>query len=203
MSEPRTRTHRRRDHTRRALIVATQELLAEQGPTVSVQAITDRADVGVGSLYNHFGDKETLFAAAGAAAFEDFEAWMVAGTGGLADPAERFATRVRLIAGCPATHPVTARLAVEPAATRTRGLVNADYALRDVLDVLDSRGLAHTNPEALLVLASGAAMSLLVAASASGRTDVEQNAAVAEAAMLALGLDPADAADVAHRPLPS
>lgn len=192
----------RRDRTRRALLNAARDALAEQGPTASVQSITDRAGVGVGSLYNHFGTKDALFAAAGADAFDEFEGWMLAGTDRLADPAERFAARVRLVAGCPTTHPVTARLAVEPAATRVRGLVNPDHALRDVHDVLASRGLTHANPEALLILASGVAMSLLVAATTSGCSDPERNAVVAEAAMLALGLAPDDATDVAHRPLP-
>ena len=63
------RLDRRKALTRAALIAAAQGFLAEQGRTdVSIQEITEAADVGFGSFYNHFTSKVRGFAAA----MEDF-----------------------------------------------------------------------------------------------------------------------------------
>ncbi|MYS93424.1 MULTISPECIES: helix-turn-helix domain-containing protein, partial [Streptomyces] len=59
---PSNRFERRRAETRRALIHAARQILAETGDTsASIQAIAERADVGFGSFYNHFESKTELF----------------------------------------------------------------------------------------------------------------------------------------------
>lgn len=56
-----TRHQRRRLETRRKLQQALQELVLEKGyESVSIQEITDRADLGRGTFYVHFHDKEEL-----------------------------------------------------------------------------------------------------------------------------------------------
>jgi len=56
-----TRHQRRRLETRRKLQQAMQELVLEKGyEAVSIQEITDRADLGRGTFYVHFHDKEEL-----------------------------------------------------------------------------------------------------------------------------------------------
>jgi TetR/AcrR family transcriptional regulator, repressor for neighboring sulfatase len=47
-----------------ALAAATQDLLAEKGPTFSVREVADRAGVNQGLIYRHFGSKEKLITAA-------------------------------------------------------------------------------------------------------------------------------------------
>jgi len=60
-----SRTDRRREDTRRRLIKATYEIVAERGlEGLVIQDITARADVGYGSFYNHFPSKEAIVAAA-------------------------------------------------------------------------------------------------------------------------------------------
>ena len=56
-----TRFDRRRAQTRSALIAAAQELLVEGRTSVPIQEVTERADVGIGTFYNHFDSKEQLF----------------------------------------------------------------------------------------------------------------------------------------------
>jgi AcrR family transcriptional regulator len=52
---------RRRDRTRAKLIAATRELVAEKGVTgLRVSEITERAEVALGSFYNHFESKDEL-----------------------------------------------------------------------------------------------------------------------------------------------
>ena len=56
-----TRLDRRKARTRRALVDAARRIVADRGTTqVSIQDITDEADVGFGSFYNHFESKDDL-----------------------------------------------------------------------------------------------------------------------------------------------
>ena len=55
---------RRRLETRARLVRAARDLMARKGVgATSIQEITDAADVGFGSFYNHFDSKETIAAA--------------------------------------------------------------------------------------------------------------------------------------------
>ncbi|MFH8366442.1 TetR/AcrR family transcriptional regulator [Streptomyces sp. NPDC018031] len=106
-----TRTDRRRARTRGALIAAARSILSDQGPAdVSIQQITNRADVGFGSFYNHFGSKAELFEAAVADAMEEYGALLDERTAHLGDPAEVFAVGVRLTGRLADTHPQVARI---------------------------------------------------------------------------------------------
>ncbi|WP_222110077.1 TetR/AcrR family transcriptional regulator [Streptomyces cupreus] len=55
------RVDRRKARTRSALVCAAQRLLAEGRTDVPIQEITEFADIGVGSFYNHFDSKDELF----------------------------------------------------------------------------------------------------------------------------------------------
>jgi AcrR family transcriptional regulator len=72
-----SRVERRKQQTRAALIAAAQRIYAERGSTdASIQQITDAADVGFGSFYNHFASKTELFDTAIAATLEEHAAWL-------------------------------------------------------------------------------------------------------------------------------
>lgn len=202
-SQESPRVARRKERTLAALIAAAQVLLVEQGPFVSVQAITDRADVATGSFYNYFADKPELFAAAYRAASELFVTDLVACTEDVEDPATRLCMRIRLTARSPRTHPVVAALAITADMERTAPLVNPVGAKADIDATLESRDLTHPDPTALLLLVSGAAMNLVSQGVIHGPVDDARIDAVAEAAMLAMGLDAAEAHEMSHRPLPA
>ena len=56
-----SRLDRRKARTRQALIDAAVRLIAEgRGDRASIQEITEEADIGFGSFYNHFDSKEAL-----------------------------------------------------------------------------------------------------------------------------------------------
>lgn len=58
---PLTRHQRHRLKTRKGIIQAAVELVLEKGyDTVTIQDITDRADIGRGTFYIHFKDKEEV-----------------------------------------------------------------------------------------------------------------------------------------------
>jgi AcrR family transcriptional regulator len=91
-----SRLDRRKAQTRAALIRAAQTFIAEGKLNVAVLEITQAADVGMGSFYNHFETKEQLFQAATEAALELHGAFLDELTKGLTDPAEIFAQSFRL-----------------------------------------------------------------------------------------------------------
>ena len=63
-NDPVNRLERRKQRTRAALIQAAQAFIAAGKFNVPVLEITQAADVGMGSFYNHFDSKEELFEAA-------------------------------------------------------------------------------------------------------------------------------------------
>src|SRR6185437_12841485 len=104
------RLDRRKARTRAALINAGRQLLARGGAEASIQEITDLADVGFGSFYNHFATKAELFEAAVAETLEEHGAMLDEITASLEDPAEVFAASVRLTVRLHKTHPQIARI---------------------------------------------------------------------------------------------
>lgn len=60
-AEVMTRTERRQERTRRALIGALRKLVAEKGvEAVTIREIVENADVALGSFYSYFDSKEVL-----------------------------------------------------------------------------------------------------------------------------------------------
>jgi AcrR family transcriptional regulator len=82
---------RRKARTRAALVRAAQAYIAAGKTNVPILEITEAADVGLGSFYNHFDTKEELFHAAVDDALDAFGAILDELTVGLTDPAEVFA----------------------------------------------------------------------------------------------------------------
>ena len=106
-SSPRvSRLDRRKARTRQALIDAAARLIAEgRGDRASIQEITDEADVGFGSFYNHFDSKEQLFQAAAEEVLERWGQMIDRASADLTDPAERFAAGLRITGRLGWTHP--------------------------------------------------------------------------------------------------
>jgi AcrR family transcriptional regulator len=153
---------RRKARTRAALIRAAQTLIAEGRTDVPILEITQEADVGLGSFYNHFETKEQLFDAAVEAVMDAYGQLLDKLTADIADPAEVFAASFRL----------TGRLhRREPELSRV--------LLNNVLRLLSaSDGLA---PRARRDIQAG------VAAGCFDVTDLDVAVAMAASALIALG----------------
>ncbi len=93
----RKRAERRREDTRRRLVKATYEIIAERGfDSLVIQDITQRADVGYGSFYNHFASKEAIVSAAIDAAHLRTKHMYESLDGLTEDRVEAFATDLRM-----------------------------------------------------------------------------------------------------------
>ena len=90
------RLERRKAHTRAALISAAQRFIAAGNPNVPILEITQAADVGLGSFYNHFQSKEELFEAAVEEVLELLGTLLDQLSADIEDPAEGFAQSFRL-----------------------------------------------------------------------------------------------------------
>ncbi len=74
MNTPPSRHERRRLQTRKLLIETTMQLVLEKGyDAISIQEITDRADLGRGTFYIHFKDKEEVVWTAFRELFQELE----------------------------------------------------------------------------------------------------------------------------------
>ncbi|RKU03534.1 TetR family transcriptional regulator [Burkholderia sp. Nafp2/4-1b] len=87
---------RRKRETRSRLIDAALVLMAEKGMEgVAINEITEAADVGLGSFYNHFESKEAIHAAVLESVFEEFADTLDRMAADLTDPAETIAVALR------------------------------------------------------------------------------------------------------------
>lgn len=87
---------RRKLQTRQRLLDAALSLMSSRGMEgVAINEITDRADVGFGSFYNHFESKEAIYAVLIDTFFEEFADALEESTADLEDPAEIIAVSIR------------------------------------------------------------------------------------------------------------
>lgn len=201
----RKRGERRKAQTRAALIRAAQQLLAEDRTNVPILEITELADVGMGSFYNHFATKEELFQAAVEAALELQGAVLDAWSVDLEDPAEVFARSFRLVGRI---HRVEPRLS---AVILSRGMaaISSEYglgprALRDIARGCETGRFTVADPYPALLIAGGAALALGQAIhDHPERDDAELTDKVTEDVLRMLGVPPQDAAAICRSPLPS
>lgn len=201
-----SRLDRRKARTRAALIAAAQRLLAEQGRAeVSIQEITDAADVGFGSFYNHFTSKDELFDAAVALTLEEHGALLDSVVGDLEDPAEIFAASVRLTGRLQRIHPQMAGILVRtglPYLTSDRGL--APQATRDLQAAADSGRLDIGDPQIAVAMVGGALLGVLHLLETRPELDAGRVTDELAARLLCMfGLPRAEAQEIATRPLPA
>jgi AcrR family transcriptional regulator len=101
-----SRLDRRKARTRRALIEAAVRLIAEgRGDRASIAEITEAADIGFGSFYNHFDSKEQLFQTAAEEVMERWGQMIDRASTSVSDPAEVFAVGLRISGRLGWTHP--------------------------------------------------------------------------------------------------
>src|SRR5690348_15222699 len=104
-----SRLDRRKARTRQALVDAAVRLIAAgRGERASIQEITEEADVGFGSFYNHFASKDELFETASTEVLERWGQMIDGACEGISDPAEVFAVSFRISARLGWTHPEVA-----------------------------------------------------------------------------------------------
>jgi AcrR family transcriptional regulator len=201
-----SRLERRKAQTRQKLVDAARVMLAEDtAGTASIQDITDAADVGFGSFYNHFSSKAELFEAAVEDVLEETGQLLDRLSTDVDDPAAAFARSVRLAVRLAKTHPEMAKVLVRHGMAymdSDRGL--APRAVRDIRDGIAAGRFDVVNPQLAL---AGVAGSLLATLHLSlTEPELVDDAAcdqLAEQLLRMLGIPTDEARALASAPLPA
>jgi AcrR family transcriptional regulator len=200
---PVTRHTRRRLETRARLLRAALELMAHKGiEATTIQEITDAADVGFGSFYNHFESKEAILEAMMAEMVDSWSDVLDGIAAQKADPAEALAASVRY----------TLRKAAKET---TWGwfqyragpwMLHSPHGLGGRLAQRVQRGVnagrfGAEDPQMEAIAVGG---TVLAAISAVLHGEIKKDAPerVATVCLTLLGLPAKEAAEIARRPLP-
>ena len=209
------RTARRKRETHEKLLSAAFRLFGERGvDAVAINEITEAADVGFGSFYNHFTSKEAIYGAVVDQVFGAFGDSLEALTRHIEDPAEVVATCVRHTILRAQAEPVWGgfllREGFKPA-SMTRGL--GLHLLRDVRRGAYSKRFHVHDVEAATLMVGGTVMAVVAAevalatdgaaiAKVAGRRTKDLANRAAVMLLEALGLDRGEAQRIVKRPLP-
>lgn len=202
---PANRLDRRKARTRQALVDAAVRLIAEgRGERASVQEITEAADIGFGSFYNHFTSKEELFETASEEVLERWGQMLDAACADLDDPAEIFAVSLRISGRLAWTHPEVAAYITGAGLAlveTSRGLT--PRAVRDLRAAHAAGRFSFAEAEVALSAVTGGLIALLrLRLQNPGRVSESAVDELAEASLRFLGLRAADARRLARLPLP-
>lgn len=200
-----SRLDRRKARTRQALIDAAVRLIAEgREDRASIQEITDAADIGFGSFYNHFDTKDQLFQTASDEVLERWGQMIDRACAGMSDPAELLAVSLRISGRLGWTHPEIARFltgAGLDVLDTPRGL--APRALRDIKAGQAAGRFTVANAEIALSAVAGGLLGLLRLRQwhpeGIDKASVDQ---LAEASLRMLGVPASEAARIAALDLP-
>ena len=204
-AEPPNRLARRKQQTRAALIAAAQSFIAAGKLNVPVLEITQAADVGMGSFYNHFNSKEELFDAALTEVLDVHGALLDEISDSLDDPAETFARSYRLTGRMFRRRPQESRVLLSSGLTllsSDRGV--APRARRDISAAV-AVGRFHVEDLSLAMAVVGGVLLGLgqLLHDEPDRDDAETVDKVTEHVLTLLGMDVAEAHRICQLPLPA
>ncbi len=194
----------RKERTRAALINAAQSFIADGQLEVPVQDISQTANVGIGSFYNHFDSKEELFRAAINDVIEAQATLLDALTDAIDDPAEKFAARYRLTGRLIRLRPNESRIAI----TLGMRLIMADKGLgprgiRDIGAAVAAGRFTLKDPELAMVISAGSLLALgQLLHDQPDRDDAETADDVTESLLRLFGMAPDEAQRISRVPLP-
>ena len=209
---------RRRRETRSRLLEAALKLMAEKGMEgVAINEITEAADVGFGSFYNHFESKEAIYAAVMEWVFDEFANAIEAVLGEISDPAEVLAVSTRYTVMRALREPLWGQFLVREgfsAGSIDRGLGRRLW--RDIKKGIAAKRLTVADPLMSFASVGGTILGAIALALQLGSQQRQQSATfkelgsdlehlperAAKVALEALGLGRAEAEKVAYRPLP-
>ena len=199
-----SRVDRRKERTRSALLGAACQLLAEGRTNVSIQEITDAADVGFGSFYNHFESKEALFEAAVESTVEEWAQLRDQVVAGFDDPAEVFAASFRMAGRLQRQAPELARALLNSGLgvlTHDQGL--APRARADIVAAARAGRFDIEDPDIALMAAGGSLLGLLHWLDVHPEADAAAlSDEMAERLLRMYGMTKRDARRLCTRPLP-
>jgi AcrR family transcriptional regulator len=154
---------RRKTHDR--LINAALSVMARKGAeAATINDITETADVGFGSFYNHFSSKEEIFAAATAALFDRIGTQIDATTATIPDPCDALAAAIRIFVNTLIAKPEWAQFIIRTMAVPGYKNVGMYPRLfRDIRRIEQSHRLRIADPGTVTYAVGGAMLFMIIA----------------------------------------
>jgi AcrR family transcriptional regulator len=198
-----SRLDRRKARTRRALIDAAARLIAEgRGDRASIQEITDEADIGFGSFYNHFESKEAIVEAVLGEEIAAQGTAVQSVTAGLNDPAEIVAVAHRYFVNRAWSDPDWGWLLIHLDLSQKISLEALGPFARQDLERGIRAGRFRVPNVRVALFATGGALLGVMRDVLDGHAPKDADRHHAEGVLRMLGLAVEDAAEVARRPMP-
>jgi AcrR family transcriptional regulator len=195
-----TRRERRRTQTRTSLVEAGRGLFADQGvEATTIAEITEAADVGFGSFYNHFSSKEEIAEAVLGEALEEQKNELFALIEPITDPAESVAVAHSFLIEQARRSPTFGWLLVRLDASH-RLLIRAlgERARQDIADGV-AAGRFLTADAEVSFFATGGALLLVMRAVLDGELGDDAALRHGEGLLRMLGVDEPEVAEIARR----
>ncbi len=198
-----TRGARRRAQTRTRLLDAAREVMGHKGvDATTIQEITDAADVGFGSFYNHFASKDAVVEALFDDLFVRSEALLGRATVGYTDPARVFTAKVRLFLRGTEDSKVFGWFIVRVGMLRERFQAGLNYRLEQDIQAGMAQGRFAVPDLPTVLSAIRGAVLTVIWDQLEGVAAPDAAELIAEYLLRMLGLDHAEAHAVARLPLP-
>lgn len=198
------RLEQRKARTRAALVRAAQTFIAAGKQNVPILEITQAADVGMGSFYNHFQTKEELFQAAIEDALDAYGAALDQLSTDVDDAAQVFAQSFRLTGRLHRRAPELSKVLLHNGlalAGADKGL--APRARRDIENAVHAGRFTVRDIEVAMVIVAGAALALgQLLHDHPDRDDAATADQVTEDLLRMLGVPANEAHEICRRPLP-
>ena len=201
--EPLGRVERRRARVRQQLLEAAETLMGARGvDAVTVEEITEAADVARRSFYHHFDSKHDLLVPIARARTKSLNRRIDRLIEGVRDPAEAVSVALRhTFRGIP-EDPLCAWFVLRSGLPHDRLLDGiGESGTRDVARGVAAARFAVDNPVAGSTVFVGSLIAV-ISARVDGKLRDEDLDDAVEYALRLLGVPAVEARDIAHRPLP-
>lgn len=199
-----SRQDKRKSRTRSALLQAATTIALDEGVNISIQSITDKADVGFGSFYNHFASKEELFTAVAHESLHTWESETSQLLNSITDPLSRLASTLRLYVRMNKTHPDIAKILNRTAPEMIEYPFEYSSQFQLALEMLGKEKLIEISSVPLNVLAIRSTLKqvLAIREKNSKFTDKEADQVV-EMMLIMMKIEPTVIKKVMSLPLPA
>lgn len=183
---------------------AARTLFASQGiENVRINEITELADVGFGSFYNHFKSKEEIVEAVVAEALAEQGGAVEAATAGIDDPAEAVSVAHRYFVRVARDNADWAWLLIRLDLSHNLALAAlGPYAERDIERGIRAGRFRIANGRVALLAAGGALLAIMRDV-LDGNAPDDADSLHAEVVLRLLGVGLEEAAEIARRPMPA
>lgn len=198
------RMSRQRQKTHERLVNAALSVMARKGvDAATINDITEAADVGFGSFYNHFASKEEILGVAIKELFERIGTEIDAAIKEIPDPLEALAVAIRLLVGIIIGQTEWAKFIVRFSTVPGYKEVGLFPRLaRDIQAAEDAERLRVADPQTATFAVAGAVVFLVNALLEGDLPTAGAPERIAAMVLRMLGAGEEEASSLANRPLP-